>query len=242
MDRDELETEVRELRSTVDDLAQRVEALEESQSDVQLQGTPTDPSSIRVVGNDGEFPIGAALLSKASKSEVDPEIDALREDVDKLKRGEVDREDLVAGSGIDPELPIEEDIAKSLDESRQDDLTANEYRAAHIFRAFGGHCESWSGILKVTSADVRNIFQEKDALQNDPNTNTVKRAMKMLAKKTRDVPKKDRDPFHEDNLLRVKKGEQRLELVADKDEWHNYWNGVEERVGNLVAGGDQHDP
>jgi hypothetical protein len=165
-------------------------------------------------------------------------LDDLRSEVESIKHDQVDREDLVAGAGMSPELPVEELVAKSLDDSRKHDLTANQYRAAHVFRAFGGHCESWSGILKITSSDVRNIFAENEALQEDPNPNTVQRTMKMLAKHTRDVAKYDRSPTHEENLLRVRNGEQRLELVAEKDEWHDYWDGIEERTQQLLDGGD----
>lgn len=240
MDRGDLEDEVEANRQAIESLTKRVEALEdEEQSSVQWEGSADDPSSIRFIDteNDGMYPLGRVLVGKAS-NHVEDEIDRLWDDVQKLKRGEIDREDLVGGAGIEAELPIEEDVAKSLDKSRRGDLSANEHRAAHIFRAFGGHCESWSGVLKITSADVRNIFESTEQLQNEPNTNTVKRAMKMLAKKTRDVPKNERDPYHEDNLLRIKKGQQRLELVADKDEWHTYWDGVEDRVNDLVAGGE----
>lgn len=143
-----------------------------------------------------------------------------------IKRGEVDPTDVVAS--FEPELPIEQDVAKAMDEVMQDDLTANEERAVHIFRAFGGRSRRRSGRLIIESGDVKNILEENG--ETDPNPNTVKRAMKMLAKKTSDLPKSERDAFDGGNLLTLSKGRSCLELHADRSAWNEYIAEVEERV------------
>lgn len=82
--------------------------------------------------------------------------------------------------------------------------------------------------MKLESADVRNILE--DAGGSEPNPNTVRRAMKMLAKKTSDASKGDRSPDAKDeNLIWTHKGNKRQQLRAEKEEWLDYMQEVEER-------------
>jgi len=57
--------------------------------------------------------------------------------------------------------------------------------------------------------------------------------MRMLAKKTSDQPKGDRDHADkEHNLIYTAKGDRRLQLKSDKSEWLDYMEEVEDRYSS----------
>jgi len=155
------------------------------------------------------------------------DLDQLWNDVQALKRGEVDELELVAG--VDPEYPIENDLAKLGDDRLENDLTADEKRAAVLFRKFGGRADSWSGMMKLDSNQARTILEDHPG-ERSLNNNTINRAMRMVAKKTSARPKGQRDPQdRENNLLWITKGEKRLQLRADKSAFMAYLEEVERR-------------
>lgn len=220
----DLATRVAELEAENEALKDRVDELE---SQPRLEWDGEDPTDIRIYNPEQgyPYPIGSAAAQNLPSGYGESDLDRMENDIEKLKRGEVSGADLVGGA--EPEIPIEADVAKASNESLKDDLSANELRAVKIFRKFGGRAESWSGTLKLTSAQVKNILEETET---DPNPNTVKRAMKMLAKKTSDAPEQDRDAYDKaTNLLWVAKGEKRLQLRAERSEWLEYMQDVEAR-------------
>lgn len=174
------------------------------------------------------YPLGAKASNALSETVWGDDLERMQDDIHALKTGAVDTTDLVAG-GVEPHLPIEEKVRQAGNPATRDDLTANQERAVAIFRAFGGRAQSWSGVLKLTSHDVKTILDDKG--WTDPNNNTVKRVMKMLAQLTSEKPKEARDPFDDENLLTLRK-EKRLTLTAEKDEWHEYLADVEDRYGD----------
>lgn len=203
MSRDELEERVETLEEEQEELLDTVEFLRDAVFNLQDM----------VVGEDRQV----SFYEANNESLVDQ--------LESLKRGEVDTTDLVGG--VDPELPIEEDLAKANDETRRTDLSTNELRAVYVFKEFGSESKSWSGMMTLDSADVRRILQDNG--EGDLNDNDPRRTMRMLAKKSADLPREERDPQHEENLFTLSKGDKRLELQADKEEFVDFWQGMEER-------------
>lgn len=225
---------VRELVARVDQLEAERDALEERVAELERQPTlhwpDDDLSSLSIEHPEYgfELPIGATITSKVSHEDLDDhdEIESLQQDVQALKRGAVDELDLVTSAEAD--LPIETDVARAGDEQLRDDLTANELRAVKVFRKFGARSSSWSGTMRLESDEVATILEEEGEV--DPNPNTVRRTMRTLAKKTSDQPKDERDPRAKDeNLLWVAQGDKRLEVRADRDEFLDYMEEVEQR-------------
>lgn len=225
----EKDAEIQQLREKVEDQGETIERLRQLiQNQPTFQwGTP-NPRDFKVVHPDtgSVFRLGDNAVETLPAGFTPSDLGDMEKDIEALKRGEVDPTDVVAA--FEPDLPIEEDVAKAMDDVMSSDLSANEKRAVHIFRAFGGRSRKYNGVLKVESGDVRNILEEKG--ENDPNPNTVKRAMKMLAKKTSGLPKEDRDAYDSENLLTLHKAKNCLELRADSSEWNEYIEEVEERV------------
>lgn len=220
-----LERENKELREMVRDLQAELEQRP------KMFWPEESPNSLVIEHPDTglRFPIGNAATTKLPGTYDEQDWEKLLNDVEALKRGEVDELDLVAG--VDPEYPIENDLAKLGNEQLEADLTANEIRAAVIFRKFGGRAESWSTTMTLESNQARNILEEQRG-EGSLNNNTVNRAMKMVATKTSTLPKQDRDPWDaENNLIWLAKGDKRLQLKADKSEFMEYLQEVEERFG-----------
>lgn len=227
-----LQSRIEDLEERNCQLEERVDELEaEREQEAALTWRSEEIEDLKLVHPEMgfEYPLGLTVSNKLSPDDFDSKYDitleSLVEDVQRLKRGEVDTTDLVGG--VDPELPIEEDLAKANDETRRTELSTNELRAVHVFRKFGAESKSWSGMMTLDSADVRRILEDEG--ETDLNDNDPRRTMRMLAKKSADVPKEERGPKREDNLFTLAKGDKRLELRVDKGEFVEYWQGMEER-------------
>lgn len=177
-----------------------------------------------------QFPLGAAVEQKLPENPYKKIVDDVEELVYDLARGEVDPTDLVGATGDEYELPIEETVAKVRNEMAEDP-SANKMRATVVFRAFGGRARSMSGKMVLESGDVKNILQDpKKCGMSNPNPRTVGRTMEQCAKLTSTKPEEDRDPWDPENLLTMEKRNGRRALVADRDEWLDYTDGVQERI------------
>lgn len=226
----QLQQRVEKLELENEHLRDRVEELEKKEEDSPNfywdgDGIQGEDLKVKLPAVDFDYPIGKVakdLPGAFDKSD----FTQLWKDVQALKKGNIDELDMVTGA--EPEIPIENDLAKLGNEHLEDDLTANEKRAAIIFRKFGGRSKAWSGTLRLESADVSQMLEEQEGKK--PNNNTVSRAMRMAAKKTSGLAKGDRDPHDkENNLLWVEKGDKYLELRAEKGEWLDFMEEVEER-------------
>lgn len=208
-------------RAEFEALADRVAELEQRP---HIEGDVTDIKSLIVVdGGGNEVPLGRIITSKLSPSS--DTILEIEEAIEKLLRENIDPIDL-AGS-YSPTYPIEEWVAKAIDDARRGDLSENRYRAAHVFRAFGGRAKAWNGVLRLDSADVKQILIEKDLVSN-PNPNTVRRTMEFVARGTSSKPKSDRDPWDSDNLITIEDGEKRVRLVTEQPDWNEFIQSIEE--------------
>lgn len=222
---DEL-AEEREKRVEAEERAEKAERI--AHSAVCLLRTQLKLDDETAMWNLVPTTVGDVLKGRAGDGDVQDlydNVERLWDDVEALQKGEVDTTDLVGG--VDPELPIEEDLAKANDEARRSDLSTNELRAVYVFRKFASESKSWSGNMRVDSADVRRILKNEG--ESNLNDNDPRRTMRMLAKKSANVPKEERDPENEENLFTLTKGDKRLELQADKEEWVEYWQELEER-------------
>jgi len=225
MDRDDLEDEVEDLRGRVAELEDIVEDLEDVVDERAHVTMPEagEVSTLQVKADDGDqFPLGLVISGKAGRGTVE----ALQEDIDALLEGTADV--VVRGHDQEDALPIEDAVA-TVDAGRGDDLLANKHRAALIFMKFGSNAEAWGQKLKIDSQDVRLILEEKTGKSAEAwNRNTVVRAMRQLAKLTSDVDDPSlRDPFDdEENLIYVRKGEKRTQVVADREEWREFCEEV----------------
>lgn len=229
-----IEQQVRQLANRVTELEKENRVLRDRLQDVEnqpeLQWDGDGAEDLVVVHPDKGFPypLGAKASNALSETVWGDDLEGMQEDIHALKTGAVDTTDLVAG-GVEPKIPIEEVVRQAANPATSDDLTANQERAVAVFRAYGGRAESWGGVLKLTSHDVKTILDDKG--WSDPNNNTVKRVMKMLAQLTSEKAKEDRDPYDDGNLLTLAK-EKRLTLTAEKDEWNEYLQDVKERYGD----------
>jgi hypothetical protein len=221
----ELVDRVTQLEAENEALRDRVAELE---AQPRLEWKEESPANIKIYHPEQEFPFPIGSAAKGAPDWIEEDLDQLESDVQALKREAVDELDLVTTG--DAKLPIEATLAKMKDETLRSELSANEERAIKIFRKFGGRADSWSGTLTLTSSDVKTILEETG--EPDPNPNTVKRAMQMVAKKTSTASKDDRDAYdQEKNLLWLHRGEKRLQLRATKEEWLAWMEEVSERYG-----------
>jgi polyhydroxyalkanoate synthesis regulator phasin len=208
--RDELEREREARRAIERELAAHSKRL---QHDVKLEWDTGMIEDLSVTSTTGaEYPLGAVVMKRASKDRVQ-ELEAR---IRKLEEGEVD---VVVRSEMDHDaLPIERAIA--LRQQGSSDLSANKERATLVFPEFGHRSRSWSGTMRLDSDEVRHILAEKtDRSSKSWNRNTVVRVMRWVAKLSSVEKPSDRDPYDGSNLIHMREGDKRLELVADRGEW-----------------------
>ena len=74
--------------------------------------------------------------------------------------------------------------------------------------------------MRLDSDEVRHILAEKtDRSSKSWNRNTVVRVMRWVANLSSNEEHSDRDPYDDGNLIHMREGDKRLELVADREEW-----------------------
>lgn len=212
---DELERAVADLREENQRLRNRVDELEadmDSRARIEWD-TEHFPDAKLVSTTDYTIPLGLIVDNSASAEKLKDLANRIRDiedgEASVIVRSETDRD----------ALPIENRIGRR--KAGDDSLSANEKRATFVFPKFATHAESWNGKMKLSSQDVRTILAEQHANKDsdDWNTNTINRTMRKLAMLTSDNEKSDRHAKNEDNLLTLERGDKRLELVADRDEW-----------------------
>ncbi|MGB9966136.1 hypothetical protein [Halobacterium hubeiense] len=220
-----LTAEVERLHEEKNELEERVDDLEDELDErARIDWEGPSPMDLTITSTEAGNVVRPfhAIGSKADEDDVE----FLEERVQRIEDGEA--EVIVRNeTGYDP-LPIESMIAQR--QSGTGGLTANEERATIIFPSFYAKAESWGGELKLDSDGVRNILGEKtDKPANDWNTNTIKRTMRQLAKATSEKDEGERSARDDDNLLTLRTGKKRLQLVADRDEWLEF---ADERSGD----------
>lgn len=136
-----------------------------------------------------------------------------------LEQDEVDVSDIIDGTDSDYQLPIQQ----ATDARKKDvhDFAGNKLRATYVWPKFNKRSKPDGSTLTLYSWQVKQILDDND---RDTNPNTVRRTMQFLAKLTSDKPKDDRDPKDGDNLVTFHNEGAENTLVADKDEWEEFFS------------------
>ena len=161
-----------------------------------------------------------------------------------IEHDRVDVSDLI-NSDVTHDLEIQRKTAARLAAERKDvdsPLSGNKYRMTFLWREFIESAQKTKGgKLELDSSACRRRLERRAGI-HDPNTNTVQRSMKMLARHTRrDGGVSDSGEWDdEDNLVRFEPGErggQAARLVADAEEFREF--AAEQSRAVLEQGGDE---
>ncbi|SIR97186.1 hypothetical protein SAMN05421858_4863 [Haladaptatus litoreus] len=161
-----------------------------------------------------------------------------------LEHDRVDVSDLI-NSDATHDLEIQRKTAARLAAEREDadsPLSGNKHRMTFLWREFIESAQKTKGgKLELDSSACRRRLEHRAGI-HDPNTNTVQRSMKMLARHTRqDGGVSGSDEWDDvDNLVRFEPGErggQAARLVADADEFREF--AAEQSRAALEQGGDE---
>lgn len=211
---DELESELESEREQRRQLEDRVDELE-SQPEIDIDEHASIGEFVITSNSGNVLPLGNIITGKAPASDVE----YLKEDVQKLLDGEADV--IVRSETSRDALPIESSVAQR--QNGTGGLSANEERATLVFPKFGGQAKSWNGKMHLDSDGVRTILDDQtDRAKDDWNYNTIKRVMKQLATLTSTKSEAERSAMDADNLITLEKGDKRLELVADREDWMEF--------------------
>lgn len=155
----------------------------------------------------------------------------LEKRLDRLEAGEIDPQNLGFGD-VEGQLPIQTRTAeRKAGQLQEEGNEKNLYRATFVWTEFPEHSHRESGLIKLPSEQVRNILDEYDL----PTDNMTKiRVMKTLARHTDRDGEKD-DPAAESNLVRFQNRKGTSVLVADRDEWEQFFGEQEKQVREEAA-------
>ncbi|WP_435158515.1 hypothetical protein [Haladaptatus sp. DFWS20] len=161
-----------------------------------------------------------------------------------IEHDRVDVSDLI-NSDVTHDLEIQRKTAARLAAEREDadsPLSGNKHRMTFLWREFIESAQKTKGgKLELDSSACHRRLENRAGI-HDPNTNTVQRSMKMLARHTRrDGSVSESGGWDDDdNLVRFEPGErggQAARLVADADEFGEF--AAEQSRAVLEQGGDE---
>ncbi|MFD1527493.1 MULTISPECIES: hypothetical protein [Halobacteriales] len=146
----------------------------------------------------------------------------LEERVEKIERGEVDPGEVVANSnaGVDPSdlLPLHNMYLSAQNlEPDEHDLSKNQEIAARLFPYLGQYAYSNEGKMMLPSTKVKDILEREIATPElaqrldveNPNANTIRRAMKFVGKFGKD-------------MMEFDDSEKTNRIVIDRNAWVAY--------------------
>ena len=217
----QLENRISELEQTVEQKEERIEELEER---LEIRGEDKAIENLWVC----DLPVGKMLRNR-KKGEKD-----LKKRVSDIERGEVDPGEVVANSraGVDPSdlLPLHNIYlsAQNLEPSEHD-LSKNQEIAARLFPYLGQYAYSNEGKMVLPSTKVKDILEREIATAElakrldveDPNANTIRRAMKFVGKFGKE-------------MMEFDDSEKTNRIVIDRDAWIEYT----EEITDVVAEGN----
>jgi signal peptidase I len=222
-------TRERERRKQLEERVQELQTELDARPDLNMDGA--DVSSLTVNG----FPLGQSLGNKLSKEDLEF-ADAyleLESRIEAIERGEVDPGEVVANSGgpeVEDLLPIHQMYltVNNIDHD-QHEVQQNQEIAARVFPYFDEMADPSGGRMTLKSGKVRQIIEREVSTTElakrldveDPNPNTIRRAMKYLGDFGGDI-------------IEFDTSENYNKVVADKDAWLEYANEV-------VNGDKSHD-
>jgi cell division protein FtsB len=176
---EELEDQVREqsdhieeLESDNEDLRARVAELE-SQPEVTIED-PADPIGSLQVGG---APVGRAINSKPSETDLDAELEELRQELEAYAEGaDVDQADQSSPT-VEPETPLEQVVAMPED-LVDEQLTANQERARFVSRDVTEYASKTPAGWVLRPKDLRTVL---NAAFDTGHSQTCSRVRKILA-------------------------------------------------------------
>lgn len=204
---DELEEEKEQLREERDQERERRRELEDRVDDLEeelderaaLRWDSDDFDDARVESGDGSiYPVGRALANKVGETDLEEELDELRE---RLADGDLAGDVQEGGAGVERETPLEDVVA--LPESvAEDNLSANQERARFIASDVVEYGDKVPVGRRLTAGRIGKILRAGRDV--DPHPETVARVMAIV------------DDLGGDGVTKRKKnGEKRI--VVDDD-------------------------
>ena len=229
-----LEERITELEATVEQKEERIDELTgELRSERQVRKRLTRAIAEHERYTEDEL---EAIRKKYDRRTFNTAEDVfeLEERVEAIERGEVDPGEVVANSsaGVDPSdlLPLHNMYlsAQNLEPSEHD-LSKNQEIAARLFPYLGQYAYSNEGKMILPSTKVKDILEREIATPElakrldveDPNANTIRRAMTFVGKFGKDMMKFD-------------DSEKTNRIVIDRDAWVDYT----QEITDVVADGD----
>jgi len=181
-DNDRLESRVDELEDTVDTLEADNQQLEaennslrdriatlEAQPEIQVADENDPIGSLHIAG----APVGQAITSKPGQSDLDAELDALREELDAY----TDEEAAHAAPSVEAKTPLEQIVALPaavVDEQ----LTANQRRARFLAKDITEYASKTPAGWVLTPKDLRTVL---NAAFDTGHSQTCSRVRTILA-------------------------------------------------------------
>lgn len=215
---------VSELETRLDELEDELEAEREKRQALEDAFEKTQVS----VWDIEDALLGEYALYTDELEEITDEHGTVLERVDDLENTEFD--DQINRESL---LPIQR-MTKDR-ESGTHSLSKNQERATYVWQAFHSRAIPEGGLLKVQSAQVKNILHENGL---DTNPNTVVRVMEQLAQHTSHNP--DADPDSPENLIQLVTATGKNVLVAEKDEFEAFVAGLENELDPAADDSEEH--
>ncbi|WP_266082929.1 hypothetical protein [Haladaptatus caseinilyticus] len=249
--REAMWTQIQRQTEQIESLHQRVKTLEQ-----ERENTEKDLADAQDRANRSEAVADAAIvhtrqlwmLSDALETRVDNATTRVFENHEQrlqdIEHDRVDVSDLI-NSDVTHDLEIQRKTAARLAAEREDTdspLSGNKHRMTFLWREFIESAQKTKGgKLELDSAACRRRLENRAGIHN-PNTNTVQRSMKMLARHTRQDGSVNGSGKwdDQDNLVRFDPGErggQAARLVADADEFREF--AAEQSRSALEQGGEE---
>ena len=211
----ELEQENERKDKIIEEQQERIDELEDR---IELRGEDKKMENLWIHG----LPVGMMLENRKSK------VKDLEGRVEDIEKGEVDPGEVVANSsaGVDPSdlLPLHNMYlsAQNLD-ADEHDLSKNQEIAARLFPYLGQYAYTNEGRMFLPSTKVKDILEREIATPElckrldveDPNANTVRRAMKFVGKFGKD-------------MMEFDDSEKTNRIVIDREAWKEYTKEVTE--------------
>lgn len=240
----------------IESLQQCVEILEQELADARDRADHAEAVADAAIGHvrnlhkelnslrKGQQGINKTLWEDRDSHDGTGKIKSFNSRISDLEHDRVDVSDLI-NSDVTHDLEIQRKTAARLAAEREDadsPLSGNKHRMTFLWREFIESAQKTKGgKLELDSSACRRRLEHRAGI-HDPNTNTVQRSMKMLARHTRrDGGVSGSGEWDdEDNLVRFEPGErggQAARLVANAEEFRKF--AAEQSRAALEQGGDE---
>lgn len=201
-------------------IEQQEKKIDELESRIEIRGEQRAIENLWICG----LPVGKMLVNRKNA------VKDLKGRVSDIERGEVDPGEVVANSnaGVDPSdlLPLHNMYLSAQNlEPDEHDLSPNQEIAARLFPYLGQYAYSNEGRMMLPSTKVRDILEREIATPElstrldveNPNPNTVRRAMQFVGQFGKDLMEYDDD-------------DKTNKIVIDRNGWVEYTQEISDVV------------